>query len=162
MHNAPSVLYPVGRSRFLGWLVTLLWLAGALAAAGQGWHAGGLAWPVLLTGGSVLLAGALAWWSWQHTPHGALRWDGGDWHWLPETRNPGAFPEPLTAPPQIHLDLQQVLLLSLSQAGSRRVWLWLERAQSPMRWDDLRRAVLADRQRTPNLADAVWPEKGPV
>ena len=29
MHNAPSVSYPVGRSRFCGVLLAALWLAGA-------------------------------------------------------------------------------------------------------------------------------------
>ena len=160
MHNAPSVLYPVGRSRFLGRLVFVLWGLGVLAAAGQVWQVGGLTGPVLLTSGSAVLAGALAWWSLRQTPQGTLRWDGEAWHWLPETLREDKFSEPLTTSPQVHLDLQQVLLLSLVPAGSRRVWLWLEKAQSPARWDDLRRAVFADRQATPDPADAVWPEKG--
>lgn len=160
MHHAPSVLYPVGRSRFLGRLVPALWLLGVLAAAGQAWHVGGLTGPVLLTAGSALLAGALAWWSVRQTPQGALRWNGEAWHWLPETVGDtlGEEVAPLATPPQVHLDLQQVLLLSLAPAGGRRLWLWLEKAQSPARWDDLRRAVFAERQATPNPADAVWLE----
>ena len=30
MHNAPSVVYPLGRSRFQGGVLAALWLAGVL------------------------------------------------------------------------------------------------------------------------------------
>lgn len=162
MHHAPSVLYPVGRSCFLGRWVPLLWVLGALAAVGQAWQTGGLTVPVLLTGGSVLLAGAMAWWYVQHTPTGALRWDGEAWFWLPQPLAADAFAEPLVAPPQVHLDLQHVLLLGLRLPGQRPCWLWLEKPQSPARWDDLRRAVFAERQALPEPDSAAWPEKGLV
>ena len=162
MHHAPSVQYPVGRSRFLVAGVVVLWLLGAFAAVGQVWQTGGLGGRVLLTGGSVLLAGAVAWGFLRKTPVGALRWDGEAWYWLPAALTPGACSEPLSTPPQVSLDLQRVLLLSLNARGQRACWLCLERSQSPARWDDLRRAVFAQREAAPEIDSVAWPERGPV
>lgn len=162
MHHAPSVQYPVGRSRIAVAVVVCLWSLGAFAAVGQAWQTGGLGGLVLLTGGSVLLAGAIACWYLRQTPVGALRWDGESWYWLPASPSPGACSVPLTTPPQVSLDLQLVLLLSLNAKGQRACWLWLEQSQLPDRWDDLRRALFSKRQGAPEIDSTSWPVKGPV
>ena len=133
MHSAPSVSYPVGRSRFAGALLLLIWLLAASATGlwwtqlqAPGWRVGAAA---LLSAG----AGALAAWNWWHAPKGTLAWDGETWSWLAQARlEPGE--------PEVSLDLQRWLLLRWSSGHLKR-WLWLERAASAERWDDLRRAV---------------------
>lgn len=133
MHNAPSVNYPVGRSRFAGLVLASAWAAGALAVVA--WHSqvqagvfrSVLAWSL------VLLAGACAARVWLRTPAGLLAWDGQAWNWT-------VGDWVLQAHPEVALDLQQVLLLRLGSAPSFP-WLWLEKRTAPARWDDLRRAV---------------------
>lgn len=130
MHHAPSVTYPVGRSRFLGSALLSIWLAsGAVVAAwtaqaaGPDWRqAGGLlAW---------LVAGAMAAHAWWRSPRGALEWDGGTWH----------FASCEAAGPRVALDLQHALLLHLLVEG-RPLWVWASRTGAPSYWDALRRAV---------------------
>lgn len=133
MHGAPSVSYPVGRSRFLAALLLLAWLLGGAATAfwwlqsqSSGWRASG-AWLVLVS------TGAFAAWNWWHSTSGVLTWDGQTWNWSGDRRTP-------TAVPEVRLDLQRCLLLRWP-AGDASHWLWLERATRAERWDDLRRAV---------------------
>ncbi|AMO22107.1 hypothetical protein GCM10027034_24050 [Ramlibacter solisilvae] len=148
MHNAPSVNYPVGRSRLQGALLAAAWTAGALAVAGWAWQvqpAPGRAVPALL---AVLLAGAFAARRWIRGPRGVLAWDGQFWCWT-------VGDTALQAHPEVVLDLQQAILLRLG-AGRGAQWLWLERRAAPARWDDLRRAVYA-RARTEGLPGAQPP-----
>lgn len=77
--HAPSVSYPVGRSRFLGWclLSWLLFAAGLLTlAALHAWGRSspdvGLRWAGLLGVTSAVSAGLC--WRWWHTPTGWLTW----------------------------------------------------------------------------------------
>jgi toxin CptA len=133
MHSAPSVSYPVGRSRFAGALLLGVWLLGASAC---------IAWRVAAPVSSVrsglaamvvLAAGLVAAWRWWRMPMGTLTWDQEQWGWLG-----GSAAHP--AVPQVSLDLQDWLLLRwCPRSGSR--WLWLERASHPEQWADLRRAV---------------------
>lgn len=148
MHSAPSVTYPVGRSRFLGQMLTVIWLGGA-CAIGAAWLASGLGgWRAVLACSVLLLSAALAIYFWQGVAAGALRWDGHAWH------GPQAF----AGSRQLHvdLDLQRHLLVRLSGATGRSQWLWLEASSDPSRWNDLRRAVYSPAMPDP-LRDAANP-----
>lgn len=140
MHSAPSVTYPVGRSRFLAMLLLLLWLAGA-GAAGLWWRApGGQGWRLALVLASLGLAGVLAWRFWRSLRAQALCWDGQSWRLRAGAPGPEA-----AGGLSVHLDLQRHLLLCLRERpeGGRAAWhwLWAEAAADPGRWHALRCAV---------------------
>ena len=130
MHQAPAVSYPVGRCCFRTCLVAASALA-SLTVLGawtlwQGMHAAqGLGWAL------ALLVLGLQLRMLRHAPHGCLHWQGDAWLWQPREGPSSATRV------QVMLDWQSGLLLRLS-AGE---WLWLERAQAPLQWLDLRRAV---------------------
>lgn len=140
MRNAPSVNFPVGRSRFEGMLllalglasgaVLLLWARQAvvpatwLAASVAAWGAGG-AW---------------AWLRWRAAPVGALQWREGAWFWVALNSPLSAEPAPLPCL-RVALDLQRVLLLEAPGAAPR--WFWLACRDDPLNWNALRRAVHA-------------------
>ena len=133
MHNAPSVSYPLGRSRFSAALLLAAWLLGGAATAllwlqsqSPGWREGA-ACLVLAA------AGAFAAWHWCHAPSGTLAWDGECWNW-----SDGRFEE--TGVPEVSLDLQHWLLLRWTSGTATR-WFWVARAARAERWGDLRRAV---------------------
>ncbi|WP_394789483.1 hypothetical protein [Rhodoferax sp.] len=134
MHNAPSVSYPVGRSRIQAGLQFALWLLGALAVTVWCLQVGHLGWRQMLAVLAVVVAGVAAWWGWRRMGVGSLRWDGQQWFWT-ESGEPG--PVRVSA----HLDLQQHLLLCLHTEYGGRIWCWAERQSEPQRWSDLRRAV---------------------
>lgn len=145
MHSAPAVSYPVGRSRFQGWLIGLTGLGGVLlvllwtnVADTVGWRQWLLGITVL---GSCYLAGAV-WW---HSSSGSLRWDGQAWSWQMANASTSGM---LT----VHLDLQFVLLLSLRPSPDTRIWLWPERRSQAVRWNALRQAVFS---RAPQHASTV-------
>lgn len=133
MHSAPSVTYPVGRSRFAGLAVLALWLLGAatvlawwLQAQAPGWRT--LAALLVVTGSGALAALTL-----HRSPVGSLSWDGEKWRFPPlEQQADGAI--------GVALDLQQWILLH-GKTGAGSQWLWVERRAKPERWDDMRRAV---------------------
>jgi toxin CptA len=134
MHSAPSVIYPVGRSRDADLLLFAVWALGAACAGAAifqfdppGVRAGLLAL-------SVLLAGGAAWRLGRRTAPGELRFDGLYWSLSGATSLNAARAE-------VALDLQFLLLLRLSEPQRRRHWLWLQRRSDPPRWRDLRRAV---------------------
>ena len=136
MHHAPSVLYPVGRSRFLGGLLGLLAALGLATVLAYALAVG--AWALTLAMALVAAAAggmALRWW--HQLPGGLLQFDDGAWQWSPDLTG---HTEPLSAL-QVHLDGQAVLLLRGQRAGQPALWLWAERATDALRWDDLRRAV---------------------
>lgn len=154
MHNAPSVVFPVGRCAFHGWL--LVALGGVGGAVGMlflvesdvrnlgvwGWLPGvaGMAAWLLWTTWALL--------TWLSSPQGSLHWESrrvaeegtsGAWSWA--DRN---CPEPLTLNSMERvLDLQDRVLLRFSGPGVGRRWAWVERRSSPGRWNDLRRALVA-------------------
>ncbi|MDB5880339.1 MAG: hypothetical protein JWP43_217 [Ramlibacter sp.] len=131
MHSAPSVTYPVGRSRFAGTLLLAIWLAAA-AVIGywctqvSGWRA---ATAALLWLASGLWAGA----QWWRSATGAVAWDGENWNWS-ASRTAG------TGMLEVSLDLQRSMLVRWAGNGASQ-WFWLERVSRAERWDDLRRAV---------------------
>jgi toxin CptA len=136
MHSAPSVSYPVGRSRFQGACLALVLLISAVtgwlwldATAVPGWRMGVFCVVWLMTG----VAAIHAWWV---TPQGNLSLDGQEWHWktADEVRS-GLL--------RVHLDLQGTLLLSLETPLHSRVWLWPERHAQAARWLALRQAVFS-------------------
>ena len=130
MHSAPSVSYPVGRSRFSLAFIAITWLLGAAGLMAWGLQAAPTPSQVLVAVAAVLLPGAVAMRGWMHSAQGVLDWNGEGWTW--------SGTEPGT--PQAVLDLQRAMLLRWS-AGRRTRWVWLERSAKPSHWDDLRRAV---------------------
>ena len=133
MHNAPSVTYPVGRSRLAGGFLAVAWLAGAAGIAAWCLQVHPSA-PRMAAGlGTVIVAGAFALRGWTRSPWGVLAWNGEGWTWKGEgVAEPGE--------PECVLDLQHTMLLRWDARGRSR-WLCAEHGSDPLRWDDLRRAV---------------------
>jgi toxin CptA len=142
MHNAPSVVYPLGRSGFLAWLLLGLWLAGALLAVFWFYVIRQLDWRMVLTIAAVLGAGAAARTSWTRIPVGQLAWDGEAWRWESASYQTGIAVYELS----VIADFQRRLLLRLENQAHARLWLWVERSAMPDRWLDLRRAVYSPRK----------------
>lgn len=136
MHSAPAVSYPVGRSHFQAVVFSLAWLVGLLA--GTFWLLEDRAWDWrhALFATLLVLGAGLAARSWQKTSSGTLRWDGQTW-WLSADHDPHA------GRVNVHLDLQQAMLLSLTTEGGAVHWFWLQRSVSPLTWQAFRRAVHA-------------------
>ena len=132
MHSAPSVTYPVGRSRFAGLLLSAIWLLGAAATALWIRQSVDTGWRPALALALVAAAGLSAFGTWWRSPAGDLAWEEGVWRW---SGHPGS--------PVPGLDLQHVLLLRWrsQEAGGPARWLWLERSSRPGSWDAIRRAV---------------------
>lgn len=133
--NAPPVSYPVGRSHFYLAVILVLWLIAlvcALAWLRQSAGAGGSAW--LMTGLQPFVGGVLLW-DWYAGPKGALHWDGRTWMWAETNDLP-------VLQVSVHLDLQDVLLLSCETVTGRRLWLWAQRSSQAVRWLAFRRAVM--------------------
>ena len=139
MHKAPTVDYPVGRSRLqaLALLVTGLGVAGvdvswfcqAEVVGLRHW----LGLAVSLAAAMVMLR------SWGASPSGILLWDGRSWWW--ETsgiRVSGSV--------GVLLDFQGAMLLRFADAAGSPRWLWLEKVAAQTLWGALRRAVHARAQ----------------
>lgn len=151
MHNAPSVSYPAGRSRFAACLLLVAWLLGCGAALLWQWQSpGGQRLGAMLA--MLAVSGLFAAWQWWRTPGGTLVWDGARWNW-------SVRPETADAEVSVALDLQRALLLRWRAAGASR-WIWLERGSRPERWDDIRRAVYS-RARPTALQPAERPAAKP-
>lgn len=150
MTSAPSVTYPVGRSRFYAWVLVALAVSGA-AVLGV-WMASvepRRIWPGWLGTAAWLLWLAFAVWSWWRSPVGQLRWDvaaptqkdakPGAWLWRSASSPEGT---PLQRVDRM-IDLQNHVLLCLHSADALTRWVWVERVRDPVRWRDLRRALVA-------------------
>ncbi len=142
MHAAPSVTYPVGRSRLGGWLLLACWAVGAAVSLLWAWQAAAPGWRQ----GLGLVASAACGWLalrwWRAAPAGELSWDGAQWAWSgPGDSGAGQL--------RVVIDLQGLLLLRWEGCAGVH-WLWLERSAAPQRWGDLRRAVYS-RARPPAL-----------
>lgn len=136
-HNAPPVVYPLGRSPFLGGLLLVFWLAGLFSVLLWWSVTRQHDWRMLLAGFSVLLAGLAARITWDNLPGGQLAWDGDVWRWESPGYQTGAGEHALS----VIADFQQRLLLRLENQDGARLWLWVEQNTMPERWLDLRRAV---------------------
>jgi len=139
MHNAPSVTYPVGRSRKARSIEVALLAAGALAVAlfclqvqGALWQKAALA----LSWGTAMAAVVLA----RRLPAVAqAQWEAPAWT-LTGTRGEAILG---AAQARVHLDLQGLVLAQLSDDSGASRWLWFERAADPARWLAVRRALHA-------------------
>lgn len=136
MHSAPTVSYPVGRSRFQGQLMGVLLALGGLAGAGwwsvvdtPGWRQGLFFATLILTG----MVAVQAWW---RSPVVVLAWDGETWRC-----NGGGVS--MVGQVRLHLDLQFCILLCLHSDDAERLWLWTERRTAPAAWLALRRALVS-------------------
>ncbi|MFI5444744.1 hypothetical protein [Polaromonas sp. UC242_47] len=149
MHNAPSVVYPLGRSRFQAGVLLGLWLSGVVVLILWWRSAPGWDWRLGLGLAAVVAAGAAAAWGWKNSPVGQLRWDGQVWSWESQGYQAGTAARELT----VALDFQRILLLRLENHDHATLWLWADRRAMPERWLDLRRAVYSRRK--------VWPDATP-
>ncbi len=136
MHNAPSVTYPLGRSRFQACLLGG-YAAVAVAAFALWWHRTSLSdWRLLCFALLTLTLWSWAVGNWWRSPGGRLCWDGQSWCWHSSGVSVcGAL--------RARMDLQFCLLLSLNTGAAKSVWLWAERAADAQRWRDFRCAVFA-------------------
>lgn len=144
LHNAPPVVYPLGRSRFLGGLLLALWLAGLLVLLLWCYVSRPLDWRMVLALVAVLGAGVVARTGWYNAPIGQLTWDGEVWRWESSSYQTGIAEHELS----VIADFQSMLLLRLENQARARLWLWVEQKSLPERWLDFRRAVYSPRKAT--------------
>lgn len=152
MHNAPSVMFPVGRCIWYGLALAILALIGACALGAWFWFDAPherAPWPGL-AGMALWLAWAtLAVRAWRQAPMGRLSWNAsergdaharnGAWYWHSATSPEGTA---LRGVERV-LDLQVFALLRLHEADAFTHWVWVERARDPARWNALRRALVS-------------------
>ena len=136
MYNAPAVSYPVGRSRFHGWLLATVLAVGASSLAVWTMQSDDAGLRHLSAIGLWLMTASWAIWAWFRTPDGLLIWDTKTWMWTSDekTRQVNV---------SVVLDSQSVLLLHLRLPGDLPLWIWAERRMAPARWLALRRAVFS-------------------
>ncbi|WP_156909389.1 hypothetical protein [Ottowia thiooxydans] len=158
MNEVPLVVYPVGRTRQLGWALLGLWFVSAMVVlAWWGSQMSGrpsFAWRlslllvVLLVSGLGLL---LIWCA--QTPH-RLVFDGGQWWLYGPDMKPLPNEEGCVA---VVLDARRAVLLRWPEARSgfatRAKWLWAESTSVPSRWHLLRCALYSPANRP--VAEAV-------
>ena len=136
MHSAPSVSFPVGRSRLASRLVWAAWGLGAAVLAAWCFQFEGAAWRTAWLASAVLLAGVAAAQAARLGEGARLQWNGQHWSCEGAVRLHSAVAT-------LHLDLQSLMLVRVEEAGRGAAWLWVERASCPPRWLDLRRALHA-------------------
>jgi toxin CptA len=145
-HNAPPVVYPLGRSAFQGAVLFGFWCAGLLFAMLWLYTGRSAAWAIVLVAAAVLLAGLGARYGWKNSPVGRLAWDGQLWRWESAVYQTGIAEQQLF----VIADFQHLLVLRIENRAHASLWLWAERRAFPERWMDLRRAVYSP-QRTGSL-----------
>jgi hypothetical protein len=136
-HNAPSVTYPLKRSRVQAAVLVGFWLLGCTAVCSWLYASQNrtLSLPV---GIAVLgLTGWAAFSGWKSSPLGELVWDGQSWRWESAGYQTGVTEYQV----MVAADFQQIVLLRLENPANARLWLWVECTALPERWLDLRRAV---------------------
>lgn len=137
IHNAPPVVYPLGRSAFQGWLLLGLWLAGLQVFVLWIYASRHQDTTALVLAASILAAGFASWRGWKNAPVGLLAWDGQQWRWESTGYKAGIAEQELT----VIADFQRILLLRIQNQAKASLWLWAEQKVFPDRWMDLRRAV---------------------
>lgn len=139
--RAPSVQYPLRRSRVLGaLLLALLFIGAGVVAAWVGFGARDAVLSAAVALGLWLLAAAGAAHFWWSQTRGVLQFDGQAWT-LGQTAKSFSGPLALSVAPEVLLDLQAHLWVRVAPIRHSSQWLWLERSSQPERWMDLRRAV---------------------
>lgn len=141
-HNAPPVIYPLGRSRFLGRVLLGVWLAGLVLVLLWYCIARELDWRLAISFAAVAGTGVAARIGWNNAVAGQLTWDGEFWRWESLSYQTGIAEYELS----VIADFQYMLLLRLENQAHARLWLWAERGAMPERWLDLRRAVYSPRK----------------
>lgn len=163
MHNAPPVVYPVGRfavGRFLFVAVVVLSALGLLSWQMQSQATGPKLWAAW--GFWVACAGATVLWAPRQTlTDGRMGWSGEAWFWQAH----GASAEQAqTVVVSVGLDTGQALLLwvrKVDEQGSAQGHLqcaWLQAGAMPSKWHGFRCAVYS-RPKTAALTDRVSQER---
>lgn len=135
MHSAPSVSYPVGRSRFQAALLIVVALA-MLAVSLFWWAAAPWDWRMSLMLVLLCLALLFAWQAWRYTQQGTLAWNGVSWRFTgSQSSVVGAVSVPI--------DLQSTVLLKVTPQDGPQLWLWAERRRLEPLWIPLRLAVFS-------------------
>ena len=137
MHGAPSVSYPVGRSRNAERLLLIVWACGGFCAVAAFYPFDRADWRTGLLALGVVGAGIGAWRSTlRRAVPAQLSFDGQHWSLAgPGSRGVQA------AEAKIAFDFQSSLLVHLVESRRTQRWVWLDRRAMPERWQDLRRAV---------------------
>lgn len=135
MRSAPSVVFPVLRSRRVGVLMAALWCLGALPVTGWLVQVSAPLSARIVVIAWTLLAGVLCARHWRQTPADRLAWDGQSWS------SSTVFDARL----MVSVDLQSLLVLRLISPDGRAQWLMADRAAMPAAWHTLRCAVTAAR-----------------
>ena len=139
MHKAPTVDYPLGRSRFQAFTLALVFFCVVSVDGTWFYLAADFGWRQWLGLAVTLVALLAALRAWHVSSSGILRWDGQSWSWeTAGSRSMGTV--------RATLDLQRFLLLCFCADAGTRQWLWLEQSRAANRWSALRRAVYAPMQ----------------
>ena len=136
MHSAPSVSYPVGRSRNAMRVLGGLWAIGACCAGAALLQFDHWGWRQALLVASVVLSAVAAQRTLGYGTIVDLVFDGQEW-------SLSGLDARKAAKIVVLLDLQVLMLARLDEPKQRARWLWLERRARSERWQDLRRAIFA-------------------
>ncbi|MFM2036964.1 MAG: hypothetical protein RL459_2229 [Pseudomonadota bacterium] len=134
--SAPSVSYPVGRSRFYPTVLCALWLFSVVIAVTWFLQSGRLVWAQGAMAGLLILLGVLFWREGRHQTKASLQWNGQEWVWIGEGEEP-------ISQVSVTFDFQNVMLLTVDSQSGRRRWVWVQGTVSPRLWLPLRRALTA-------------------
>jgi hypothetical protein len=135
MHSAPSVNYPVGRSRYAERLLLVLWALGACGVTVACVQADLIDWRHGILALSAGAAGIAAWTGvLRYADPADLSFDGQLWSLTGRIAL-------RSARASAALDLQSLLLVCLVEPGRSRRWVWVDRRAKPESWRDLRRAL---------------------
>ena len=153
MHNAPPVVFPVGRFVWGRWMLVLLALIGALGL--YFWqslrHAAGLPWVWVLW--TVLVMVAVFIWLKEWLTEGALAWSGEAWCWRDAS---GRETEIQLV---VLLDRGSVLCVAVRMLNNAR-WpaqrfVWMAGREMPQAWHGFRCAVYSRPKPEVKLAERV-------
>lgn len=134
MHSAPSVIYPVGRSRLADRVLMVVWAVGACCAGAASYQIDSIGWRQAVLAASVVFSAWAVFRVSRQDARALMSFDGQHWSLSGESAVK-------VASVAVVLDFQSLLLVRLQEAGRRGRWLWLGRTACPERWKDLRRAV---------------------